>query len=85
MSGSRRVEFANGYSADLIYNTVSNSFTLRLYSPNELQIASVPTDEEHFYAAAEGLMYGYFAGFRDCKQKLAKEILEVCNKDFMTR
>lgn len=78
-------QFPNGFKAELNYNTISNESTLRLYSPDDLFLASVPCKKENFIAAAEGLLNGYFAGWRDCKYRMTEAVNAACKIDIMTR
>lgn len=80
----KSITFDNGFSAELVYNSFSDAHTLRLYSPSGLQLASVPSDEEHFQAAANGILQGYFAGWRNCKHKLAQDIAAICRQDILS-
>jgi hypothetical protein len=77
----KTIEFGNHYKADLIYNTISKTYTAKLYSPEEVFLTSVCCDPEHFAAVAEGLLNGYFAGWRDCKRKMKQSVTEAINID----
>jgi len=78
---SRALQFPNGFKAELNYNEITKSDTLRLYSPDETFLASIPCEERNFHAAAEGLLNGYFAGWRDCKYRLTDAITNACKID----
>lgn len=73
------IVFDNGYRAELIDNCITKQSTLRLYSPDNLFLASVPSDKEHYRAAAEGLLYGYFAGWQRCKRQMTEKITYALN------
>ena len=76
--------FSNGFKAELMYNTISKGSTLRLYSPDDRFLASVPCKEEDFSAKAEGLLNGYFAGWQDCKFRMTEAVKSACKIDIMT-
>lgn len=76
--------FENDYKAYLNYNSVSRTYTVALYSPEGLFLASspypigLPLEEKSFKASAEALMNGYFSGWRNCKRIMKKSISSAC-------
>lgn len=76
--------FPNGFKAELGHNTISKGDTLRLYSPDDVFLASVPCEEKDFCAKADALLNGYFAGWRDCKFKMSEAIKAACRIEITT-
>lgn len=76
--------FANNFKAELCHNTISKGDTCRLYSPDDVFLASVPCEPKDFDATAHGLLNGYFAGWRACKFKMTEAIKDVCKIEIVT-
>lgn len=64
-----KTEFANGFYAELT-RSAGQTPVLRLYTPDDICVASVPCQGSCIPEIAEGMMYGYFCGWRDCKRKI---------------
>ena len=75
----KKVEFANGFYAELSGPDRKGERLIRLYTPDDVMAASMPGTEETLFPMAHGMMYGYFCGFRDCKRKLKEKLIDAVN------
>lgn len=71
------IEFGNHFKADLIYNALKDNYVARLYAPDDLYLASIECTPEEFNLAAESLMNGYFAGWRNCQFQMKKSVTDA--------
>ena len=73
----KKIDFSNGFYAELSSPDHSGIRMIRLYTPDDVMVASMHGVEETFPFMAEGMMYGYFCGFWDCKRKIREKLIGV--------
>ena len=77
------VTFENNYKACLIYNAKTKENIVSLYSPEGMYLSSMPCLVKDFQTVGKALMYGYFAGWSDCKRIMTKEIISSCEVEMI--
>ena len=74
------ITFNNGLKAYLNYNPKSkHPYTAQLYTAGDMFLVSAPCEEKDFEATAKGLMYGYFSGWKNCKDTIWSNVKLACN------
>lgn len=74
------ITFDNGFKAHLSHNPNSkHPYMVQLYTVNDMFLTSAPCNKDSFKEKAEGLMYGYFAGWSQCKAEISKNLKDAIN------
>ena len=77
--------FENKFWAEFTYNEKEKRYITRLYSPDDVFLASIHCSEDEFLPAAEGLMNGFFAGWRHCHALIEENVKKALNIDIITK